>query len=185
MDFFQSRFLLVFWTAVLTACGSDKLPGSEGQTESDPSIIAILNDSPDFLHDPQIAAIDGASSGEITVAYSDANLQQRVNADYVNGEWEKLKLCLQVSASPPVVLVVDGWVEAGSSDDVLFNIMGRRLATSTHRPDSTNLIRISTYDFDGSQGNPGFHLRSILGRYLWSVNELPAVGYNTGCASQF
>lgn len=177
--------------AVLAGCsadnGSELLGSGQSGSESsgsEPSIASALNGTPGFLHDPGIALIVSPPSSDLSVAYADAALQEQVNAEYVSGEWEKMKHCLGVSAPPPIVLVVDGWVEAGPSDDVLFSIVGQRLATSTFRSDSTNLIRISTYDFDGSQGNPGFHLRSVVGRYLWSVNELAAVGYNTGCASR-
>ncbi|MBX2880610.1 MAG: hypothetical protein KTR32_11785 [Granulosicoccus sp.] len=182
MDSVIPRTLLILWAAALAGCSAGNLP-TDTTPASESSITSALNDAPGFLHDPDIALIVTPVSSQITVAYADANLQQRVNAEYVSDEWEKMKLCLDVSAQPPVVLVIDGWIDASAGDDVLFNITGRRLATSTHRTDSTNLIQISTYDFDGSQGNPGFHLRSILGRYLWSVNQLPAVGYNTGCAS--
>lgn len=170
--------------AILTAVSIALVAGCSAENTSSPSIVSALNDSPGFLHDPEIALIVSPASGDLSVAFADIELQERVSADYISGEWEKMKQCLDVNAGPPIVLVVDGWVEAGPSDDVLFNILGRRLATSTFRSDSSHLIKISIYDFDGSQGNPGFHLRSILGRYLWSVNELSAVGYNTGCASQ-
>lgn len=161
--------LLIVSALLLVSCGS--------QTAEDVDAVS-------FQNDPDIAAIVNPSGGQLTVAYANPDLQAGVNADYVAGEWEYMRNCLAVDAAAPVVLVIDGWIDSVDSEDVLFNIQGRRLATSSKNQNGASLIRISSYDFDGSQGNPGFHLRSILGRYLWSQNNLLASGYDTRCASR-
>jgi len=177
--------MLLSGTLILAGCGANSNVSVEpDSTSASLDIGAALSDSPGFLHDPEIDLIVRPGGAPLTVAYSAAALQQTVAADYVAAEWEYMRGCLAVSAEPPVVLVVDGWLASVDSDDVLFSFEGRRLASSSLRSTRTNLIRISTFDFDGSQGNPGFHLRSILGRYLWSLNKLPSSGYNTRCASR-
>jgi len=154
---------------VLASCGSDR-------------VYETTNAG--FQNDPDTAAIVNPSGGQLTVAYDKPDLQAVVNAGYIANEWEHMQLCLGVEAAAPIVLVLEGWLDTVDSDDVLFSFEGRRLATTSRNATGADLIRISTFDFDGSQGNPGFHLRSILGRYIWSSNQLLASGYNTLCASR-
>jgi len=170
----------------LGACSSgtgESAPASvEGVAESlDPADIS--SDAPSLQLGPEISVIERPSGTDLKVAYTDAELQQRISVDYIVSEWQNMKLCLGMAQPAPYVVIVSGFLNSITSDDVLFNFEGRRLASATWNRDGVNVIRVSSFDFDGSQGNAGFHLRSIIGRYIWTLSDLPVRDYNTGCAS--
>lgn len=173
--------------ALLFSCSSETVDPTlvSGDSVEDFPPISVT----DVLLDP---ILPGAANGPLVVQVPDSDLvieygsssaRGRVSPDYLSSQWEFVQDCLSVTYAAPRLLVVDSWLPTQDVDDVLFSIEGRRIATTIFDTEGVSVVRISTYDFDGSQGNPGFHLRSILARYVWTVNELPIRAYNTACAS--
>ena len=182
----------LIWPTLLISVLCMILAGCSSSADSDPPTNPepvtgmppdIQLDGPALQLGPEIAVVHRPAGTDLVVAYSDEALPDDVSVDYVVGEWEKMKVCLGTTARAPYIVIVDGYLESVPSDDVLFNFEGRRLASATWSRDEINVIRVSHLDFDGSQGNAGFHLRSIIGRFLWTLNELPVRDYNTLCAS--
>lgn len=135
------------------------------------------------FEDQAYAVVTVIPSTQLTVAYQVAELQNDVSADYVSRQWESMSSCLNVAVSSPQVVIVPDWLERAPADDVLFSITGRRIASYAFVDDALDTLTVSAFDFDGSQGVAGFHLRSIIGRYLWSLSGQPARDYDTTCAS--
>ncbi len=163
----------------MSAC-SGSGSGTQDETDIQPG-IQLDATAPDL--GPDIAVINRPAGTDLVIAYSDPALQDAISVDYIQTEWENMKACLATSTRAPYVVLIEGFLESMDSDDVLFNFEGRRLASATWKRDQVNVIRVSSFDFDGSQGNAGFHLRSIIGRYLWILSDLPVRDYNTLCAS--
>ena len=178
------KLIPVLFFLALVSCGSDDSSSADpvtgdGMTPGN----GVLSDGSVDLGDIPHEEVVKVPDSDLTVVYSLASLKESVSSDYVASQWESMKTCLGSVVGAPVVLVVDGWLPSHSSDDILLSFDGRLLASTTFRESASDIVRISTFDFDGSQGNTGFHLRSILGRYLWSVSGYPIRDYNTGCAS--
>lgn len=129
-----------------------------------------------------ISEVVQPSGSSLIVGYMQRDLQHKVSATYIDQQWQNMQTCLKTEADAPMVAVYPAFIENVTSDDILYDIQGRRLASSTLRNGEVNVVRISAYDYDGSLGNPGFHTRSILARYIWSINNLPPATYRTGCA---
>lgn len=166
---------------LVSACGSDD-PREAGLTPQPIRLEIAVQEQPEFLSDPLLAASLFSVTPRIT--YKADYLQQAVNRTFIEQQWLAMQTCLGVSAVPPEVVVSDGWVvvpDGVQIEDVLYSLEGRVLAASHPADAAMHTIHISSYDFDGSQGEPAFHLRSIFGRFLWQRNELPPGGYNTGC----
>lgn len=165
-----ARFALCLSAVVLiTACGG----GSGGvepqiQPPSDAPATGTAEYTPDVGVDLQIAYADGQS-----IEGNDA---------FIEAQWAHMQSCLQVSAQEPEVTVVATKITpVDSSDDVIRHIDGQILASS-HVTDSSASIQIRVLDFDGTVGEPGAHLRSIMGRYLWLANSLNERDYPYACA---
>ena len=175
---------------VLSACSSDgfEAPQMPADINNDaPAQVSAANTRPLndslILEDEGYAVVTVIPATELTVAYQQADLQNNVSADYVSRQWESMSACLDVAVSAPKVVIWADWLEQAPADDVLFSIIGRRIA-SYHFSDGTlDTLTVSAFDFDGSQGVAGFHLRSIIGRYLWSLSGRAARDYDTTCAS--
>lgn len=106
-----------------------------------------------------------------------------VSDDYINAQWQYMQTCLEVSAQEPVVSVIDSQVEpVDAADDVIRHIDGQILASS-HVTDVSAAIQVHARDFDGSVGNVGHSLRSIMGRYVWLANNLDERSYPYSCAN--
>lgn len=182
--------LLMGVIAPLVGCSSDNgteaggheiISASPGQ-QNNPADFAL--DAPAVDLGPDVALIKQPSGTDLKVAYTDEQLLDEISVDYIVTQWQNMKLCLGTAQPAPYIVVVSGFLDSVESDDVLFNFEGRRLASATWRRNGVNIIRISSLDFDGSQGNAGFHLRSIMGRYLWTLSDLPVREYKTDCASE-
>jgi len=188
--YLRASLLIVGLLGLLSGCSSggsagegDSVAANQGVAQQPQGPPDVSSDAPALELGPEVAVIETPAGTDLKVAYSDASLQESISTDYIVSEWQNMKLCLETAQPAPYILVVKGYLDSVASDDVLFNFEGRRLAAATWNRDGVNVIRVSSFDFDGSQGNAGFHLRSIIGRYLWTLSELPVRDYNIGCAS--
>lgn len=157
--------------ALLTACGG----GAGGIDPQDlPQADEPRTDTAEFIPTPG-NGLDIVLSDDSGALASD---------EYINAQWMYMQTCLEVSAQEPVVTVVDGQVDTVEpTDDVIRHIDGQILASS-HVTDVSVAIQVQARDFDGSVGNPGHSLRSIMGRYVWLANNLDERGYPYECANE-
>jgi len=157
---------------LVTACGGGGAGGVEAQDQPQ-SDAPITTGTAEFTPTPgnglDIAFADGSAGTD--------------NSAFIEAQWMHMQTCLQVSAQEPVVSVVqDRIAPLDSNDDVIRHIDGQILASS-HVDDSSAAIQVRAQDFDGSFGEPGNALRSILGRYLWLANNLDERDYPYECAN--
>lgn len=131
----------------------------------------------------------GSTSSEFTpelgiqIDHASAETIDATDSAYIEAQWLHMQNCLQLSAMEPSIVVVDDKISPiDSTDDVLRHIDGQ-IQASAHVTDSSTSIQIRSADFDGSLGEPGGYLRSILGRYLWLSAGLPERDYNYDCAN--
>lgn len=158
---------------------------------NDPIIAAASSDS-DVLFDDSIDG-ENVENADGIVTLADTGLQvgfsngldtARVDLSLIEDSWSGMQSCLNVVAVSPLVMVLDVPVlPMSASDDVLFNIDGSIVATSTRFETGTATVQISIDDLDGSLNRVGFNLRSIMGRYLWDSANLPERDYPHSCAS--
>lgn len=178
------KYLLV--CALLSGCSSSssppvESPGSQSSGEI-PTALLQLQDDPGLITDiPEVVATRTMSNTGLQVAYTRAEQHETVPALGVEAQWEHMQTCLQQVAVAPIVVVRDeAVVPFTSSDDVIHNIEGIPVASASLR--DVPLVQIQAADFDGSLGNPGFNLRSIMGRLLWISAGLAERDYPFQCA---
>lgn len=190
----RSGYRRSFWgvlsALLLSACSSgaleDPISVSGEETAVADSPVSVPSQQPandQILDDQAYAVVTVIPATQLTVAYQSTELQDTVSADYVSRQWELMSSCLAVGVTAPQILIVNEWLARERADDVLFSITGRRIAAYVYNEGSLDRLTVSRFDFDGSQGVAGFHLRSIIGRYLWSLSGRPARDYDTTCAS--
>lgn len=156
--------------ALLSACGG----GASGIDSQDlPQADQPRTDTAEFIPTPgnglDIVLGDDSGAG--------------ASNEYINEQWMYMQTCLEVSAQEPVVTVIDTKIDTVEpTNDVIRHIDGQILASS-HVTDVSAAIQVHARDFDGSVGNPGHSLRSILGRYVWLANNLDERSYPYECAN--
>ncbi len=157
---------------LLSACGGGA-GGVDAQGEP-PADASVVTGTAEYTPTP---------GNGLEIAYADGVVDDGSQNTYIDAQWAHMQTCLQVSAQEPVVQVIEGKIEPeDSTDDVIRHIDGQILASS-HVTDTSATIMIQAQDFDGSVGNPGHNLRSIMGRYLWLANSLDERDYPYNCAA--
>jgi len=176
------RWLLGLWfVALLSACGG----GGSGDMDAEQP---LSDDNAQGVGAGPIAEDPGTaeftpSVVDLGIVYADPAQSDVSNDDFVVAQWVHMQNCMQVSAMEPVVTIVDGKITpVASTDDVVRHIDGM-IQASSHVTDTAASIQIRAADFDGSLGNPGSYLRSIMGRYLWLANGFAERDYPYDCAS--
>lgn len=140
--------------------------------QSDPALINAI---------PEIAASEWHADTGLQVAWARGTTSADVEAAYIGGEWIFMQDCTGVNTTPPLVVITPGPVDPLlSSDDVIRDIEGRPIASAS--AGTVTILQVQVADFDGSLGNPGFHLRSIAGRHLWLSANLAERDYPYLCA---
>lgn len=185
------RLAPVLLGALLSACSGSSEPLAPGETPSDqsatdqvPTALIGLQDDPELLVDiPDIVQSVTLSNTGLQVAYTLNTQIVEVPARLIEAQWEHMQSCLELVNVPPIVVVQEDAVNPfTASDDVIFGRVGTPNASSSRR--DVPVIQVLAADFDGSLGNPGFNLRSIMGRLLWLSAGLAERDYPFECARE-
>lgn len=151
-----------------------RVPVSLLQLEEDPELVSEI---------PEILVTITTAGVGVQVAYTRQGQDELVPAEQVEAQWIYMQDCLGQSGVSPVVVVREGsYRPFTQSDDVIFDIEGATVASGTQR--AIPILQIQESDFDVSVSNPGFNLRSIMGRLLWLSAGLPERDYPFECARQ-
>lgn len=184
---------------VLSACsGSGGSAGTPPEqlsdnplgSEPEPVVLTLMRADPTLIAPvPEIVHTQTMSNTGLQVSYTDASLPSVAPAALIEQQWIDMQNCLQQAGVAPLVVVRQGpAVPFTPEDDVVrnetllaFEITSVPIASasSLYGP----VIQVSDSDFDGSLGNTGFNLRSIMGRYLWLSANLSERDYPYTCAS--
>jgi len=162
---------------------SANAPDQEALTRI-PEILLQLEDEPGLLAGiPDVYASQTLADSGLQVAYTQPEQIQAIPALVIETQWLYMQSCLEQVAAAPVVVVQAGPVTPFTpEDDVIHSIEGIPIASASTR--LSVVIQVRDTDFDGSLGEPGFNLRSIMGRYLWLAANLPERDYPFYCAQQ-
>lgn len=169
--------------------GTQVSPGDvlDGDTATErpqrpPSVIALA-DGGTLLHElPELVFVDTLADTGVQIGYTQEVQPDSTDTGFIEDQWEYMQACLGETGVPPLIVLVDGDVSPLTrDDDVLRFIDGSEVATSSVSLAGT-VIQVSVADFDGSYGVPGFNLRQIIGRSLWTAAGLPERDYPTTCA---
>jgi hypothetical protein len=151
-----------------------RVPAGLVQLEDDPGLLNAI---------PDVVASETMADSGLQIAYTRQGQSETVPGALVEAQWVYMQTCLGQVTSPPVVVIRDTPVlPFTAKDDVIFNIDGIPIASASHR--DVAIIQVRESDFDGSLGNPGFNLRSIMGRLLWVSAGLAERDYPYGCARE-
>lgn len=159
--------------------GSEPEPAVLAQLRADPALIAPV---------PEVAHTQTLANTGLQVAYTHTSLVSLAPAALIEQQWVFMQTCVEQISVAPLVLVRQGpAVPLTPADDVVRNESALALEITSVPVASASIlygpvIQISDSDFDGSLGNPGFNLRSIMGRHLWLSNQLPERDYPFECA---
>ncbi len=116
------------------------------------------------------------------INYDDNTQSVKDKSSYIEEQWLYMQTCLQQTAQEPVVEIVEGDITPVAGYDEVIRHIDGSIQASAHVTDTGASILISAADFDGSIGNPGSYLRSIMGRYLWLSANLSERDYPYSCA---
>ncbi|ASJ71114.1 hypothetical protein [Granulosicoccus antarcticus] len=161
----------------------DEPTGSGGQTGVLEGLLQ-LEDDPGLLSQiPEVVSIDIRADTGLQIAYTREDQALDVPGALVELQWVFMQSCLEQQSVAPVVVIRDGAVTPfTATDDVIYNIEGIAVASSSRR--DVPVIQVQEADFDGSLGALGFNLRSVMGRMLWLSASLPERDYPFDCARQ-
>ena len=149
-----------------------------------PVALLQFEDDPGLLNEiPNIAASEVTADTGLQVVYTEQSQIDRISALDIEAHWVQMQACLELVTSPPVVIITSDFVQPFTAiDDVIRDIQGSPIASSSVRDDP--IIQIIEADFDGSLGTAGFNLRSIMGRLLWLSAGLAERNYRYECARE-
>lgn len=161
--------LSLCFVALLSACGG----GTSGVESEQPSNDAAVLDTGTSEFTPSLG-----ENLSINSPQSDGS-----NDVFIGAQWEHMQTCLQVSAVEPMVTIVDEKITPTSSNDDVIRYIDSQILASSNVTDTGASIQIRSDDLDGSLGESGAYLRSIMGRYLWFANDLAERDYPHECAN--
>lgn len=149
-------------------------PGPPLVSEGEPARIGAV---------PDVVAVEILSDSGLRIAYTREAQREPVDPRYVGAQWQYMQSCVGIVAQAPLVVIVGGTIEPLiATDDVLRDMEGRITASAGIGPDGIATMQVHEADFDGSSGDPGFSLRSIMGRHLWLSAMLAERDYPFRCA---
>lgn len=189
--------LATILSTLLTACssGGSGNPGAGTSGDdllSDPQAPSVLAGQPQALQQladdpgllvelPEVLSTFVTAEAGVQVAYTGEGQNVRVPALTVESQWQYMQQCLQLTGVAPLVLVrTDEVTPFTLSDDVIFDIEGIPVASGSRR--DIPVLQIREDEFELSLSNPGFNLRSIMGRVLWLSAGLAERDYPFTCA---
>lgn len=147
---------------------------SLGQLQDDPALLSAI---------PDIVSSEIRADTGLQIAYTRADQIDVASGLLVETQWQHMQQCLGLVMVPPVVVIREGPVLPFTADDVVIrDIEGTPVASASHR--EVAIVQVTDADFDGTLGNPGFNLRSIMGRLLWLSADLAVRDYPYECARQ-
>lgn len=187
---------LVGASLALSGCGSNSvsqntqelppLDSEESESETTPPLTALGDGDPLLSPVPEFVVTETRADTGIQVAYTSESQLTRVDAAFVESQWQFMQTCLELVSPPPLVIIIDGSISPFTpADDVLFGFDGKVNASasvSASVSGTSLVIQVRVADFDGSLGNPGFNLRSIMGRSLWLSAGMAEKDYPFACA---
>jgi len=185
----KKLLIVVLGTAVLSACGNNDAPlqitggGGESPVQStSPVSDQLFSDDTDLINTvPNIIRTRTLADTGIRIGYTSVDQLTNIDVNYIERQWQHMQTCTAQIAVAPFIVVTEGVVEPlTQNDDVIFNIDG--IPTASSSAGLVPTIQVREADFDGSLGNIGFNLRSILGRYLWLSANLAERDYPFTCA---
>lgn len=185
--------------AVLTACSGSSSPDtttpldesdqSEGGRPDDitgelPDSLLLLEDEAGLLVDiPDVLVTVTTAAYGVQVAYTREGQDARIPATEVESQWLYMQECLGVIGVAPLVIVQQDVVTPFTlTDDVIHDIEGIPVASGSQR--AIPVLQIQESEFDAERSNPGFNLRSIMGRLLWLAAGLAERDYPFECARE-
>jgi len=182
-------------TIVSSACsgGNSAAPEvvqSDAGAPSEPEQLADPRPQGPTLHDETSLALPPVHSSEtladsgLQVAFTSAGLRESIDPLFIERQWLHMQTCVAVTAAAPLIIVVDGSVSPLTPDDDVLHHIDGSVTASASQSASGATVQISHADFDGTLGNVGFNLRSILGRYLWLSTGLAERDYPYTCARE-
>ncbi len=187
--------LLIFVasTALLSACGNggsplDSVPEAFADG-SNPPVQVVSSESTEQLFDdteltstlPEIVMTHTLADSGIRIGFTTVDQVNTLDPIYIERQWQHMQSCTgQVAVAPLIVITEQAVTPLTNDDDVIFNIDGVPAASSS--PGQLPIVQVREADFDGSLGNVGFNLRSVLGRYLWLSANLAERDYPFTCA---
>ena len=149
-----------------------------------PDALLVIQGDPSRINAvPDVVAVETLADSGLQVAYTAGVRREHAAPRYIGAQWQHMQSCVGIVAPAPLVIVVAGTIEPLiATDDVLRDIEGRITASASVGADGIATLQVLEADFDGSLGNPGFGLRSIMGRHLWLSAMLPERDYPFECA---
>jgi len=182
---------------LLSACGSNSSPehDTSGQTpgagsassatSNTPPALQLLEDEPQLLNPiPDIVHTEILADSGLQVAYTSDEQRDLIDPLYISAQWQHMQSCVEVTAAAPLVIITIGPVKPFMSDDDLLHHIDGTLTASANVTGTSATMQVRAADFDGSLGEPGFNLRSIMGRHLWLGASLVERDYPYTCARE-
>ena len=146
-------------------------------------LLVVQGDPARISAVPDVVAVEILSDSGLQIAYTREAQRETVDPRYVGLQWQHMQRCVGIVAPAPLVIIVAGTIEPLIlTDDVLRDIEGRITASAGTGATGIATMQVHEADFDGSIGNPGFALRSIMGRHLWLSAMLAERDYPFRCA---
>lgn len=188
----MTRLLIIALTAAfLSACGRSDTPLDTGLLADGSNLPVgvvsslasqLFSDETELINAPptMIKTRTLANTG-IRIGYTSVGQLSSVDTAYIEGQWQHMQRCTgQLAVAPFIVITEQAVAPLTHDDDIIFNIDGVPAASAS--AGLVPIIQVREADFDGSLGNVGFNLRSILGRYLWLSANLAERDYPFTCA---
>ena len=130
---------------------------------------------------PAIASIEVLAESGLQLAYTQSAQIAMVPALSVEANWLHMQFCLKQVGVAPLVLIRSSDIAPLTPDDhVIYTIDGIPVASASL--ESIPVIQIGLSDFLVSGNANGYHLRSIMGRLLWTSAGLSVRDYPYSCA---
>ena len=185
----------LFLGLLLGGCGGEKGASKTGEPSlerpgplADPALtpepLLVIQGDPSRVGTvPDVVAVEILSDSGLQIAYTSDSQRETVDPRYVGAQWQHMQSCVGIVAPAPLVVVVAETIEPLlATDDVLRDIDGHITASAGTGAGGIATMQVQEGDFDGSFGNPGFALRSIMGRHLWLSAMLAERDYPFRCA---
>ncbi len=170
----------------ISACSSGgDLPLNEDANASNDPVTIGEKPAEDPTGSPgpeTIATITAAENG-LQVSYMTQAQQDSIDTDYVASQWTHMQSCLDIVAPPPRVIIVSGTISLLSPEDDAVRHFDGRVKAASSQQETGVIMQVSEDDFDGTLGEVGGYLRSIMGRFLWLSEQLAERDYPYNCAS--